>query len=136
MAFDHNWSNPEYPVAILSDPEASQYVAGSAWHCYDGDPDAMGLVYVFVPHLPSTPSHLIPLPPFRHAKFPDKEIYFTECTPVGPNDFEDSFHWVIQNLYLPSLENWAKTVCYTGCLSSSYFLSCVCKANKSMLLHC
>ena len=55
--FDHNFNNVEFPQAILSDPEAAQYVDGVAFHSYEGRPEAMG--------------------DFAR-EFPDKHVYFTE----------------------------------------------------------
>jgi len=55
--FDHNFNNVAFPRAILSDPEASSYVDGTAFHLYEGKPEAMGAFA---------------------AEFPDKPVYFTE----------------------------------------------------------
>jgi glucosylceramidase len=65
LLFDHNYnydnisSQRDYPLHILADPEAAQYVAGSAWHDYGGDVSTLDKV---------------------HSSFPDKEIYFTEAS--------------------------------------------------------
>ena len=37
MVYDHNWDDTDYPISILDDTEAKQYVSGSAFHCYAGD---------------------------------------------------------------------------------------------------
>lgn len=55
--FDHNFNNIRFPEAILSDPEAAQYVDGTAFHHYEGKAEAMAAL---------------------HGLFPDKHIYFTE----------------------------------------------------------
>lgn len=55
--WDHNWNKIEFPRAILSDPEAAQYVDGTAFHLYEGFVEAQSEL---------------------KAEFPDKEIYFTE----------------------------------------------------------
>lgn len=55
--FDHNFNNTKFPHAILSDPQAAQYVDGTAFHHYEGKVDAMGALA---------------------AEFPDKHVYFTE----------------------------------------------------------
>jgi glucosylceramidase len=60
--YDHNFNHPQFPSTILSDPEAARYVDGSAWHLYEGDPQAMSLV---------------------HERFPDKHVYFTEGSTFG-----------------------------------------------------
>lgn len=51
-----------YPRAILSDPAAAAYVDGTAFHGYEGKPDAMTAF---------------------HGEFPEKPIYFTEGSVFG-----------------------------------------------------
>lgn len=53
-------------TAILSDPEAGRYVAGSAWHGYAGGVGDMRRVYTTL-----------------HAAFPDKQLLFTELSGWG-----------------------------------------------------
>jgi glucosylceramidase len=60
--FDHNFNNPGFPATILRDPQAAQYVDGSAFHLYEGKPEAMSKL---------------------HREFPDKPIYFTEGSVYG-----------------------------------------------------
>jgi len=60
--FDHNFNNPGFPATILRDPQASQFVGGSAFHLYEGRPEAMSKL---------------------HRQFPDKPIYFTEGSVYG-----------------------------------------------------
>jgi O-glycosyl hydrolase len=55
--WDHNFNRLEFPRAILSDPQAAQYVDGTGFHHYEGSVDAMTEL---------------------HNEFPDKHIYFTE----------------------------------------------------------
>ena len=85
LLFDHNYdydeiaSERDYPIHILEDAEAAQYVAGSAWHNYRGKISTLDKV---------------------HSAFPDKDIYFTEAS-IGSwnytfagcliNDFRDIF---------------------------------------------
>lgn len=60
IAYDHNWDQAvEYTDKVLGDEQAAAYIDGSAFHCYAGDPSAMSEV---------------------HERFPDKNIYFTECS--------------------------------------------------------
>jgi glucosylceramidase len=59
LDWDHNWDMPEEPTAVLSNPEASAYVDGVAWHCYGGDITAQSQVY---------------------DRFPSKSVYLTECS--------------------------------------------------------
>jgi glucosylceramidase len=90
LVWDHNWDEPDYPLDILNDAEAKAYVAGSAWHCYAGTPDAQTLV---------------------HEAHPDKDIYFTECTGgEWDTDFASVFVWNFRNLFIGAIRHWAKTV--------------------------
>lgn len=99
LIWDHNWDEPSYPITVLSDPAASPYIAGSAWHCYSTGGSVAALAAV-------------------HAAYPDKDIYFTECTGhyeyqngQGPDDhFAGDLVWEFQNLIIGATRNWAKTV--------------------------
>lgn len=90
IVYDHNWDQTYYPKTIFADAGASQYVDGSAWHCYAGNPSAMSDV--------------------RNA-YPSKNIYFTECSggDWSPN-FADNLKWNMSNLIIGATRNWAKTV--------------------------
>ncbi|GAA0135084.1 hypothetical protein YSY43_19240 [Paenibacillus sp. YSY-4.3] len=90
VIWDHNWSDPDYPIEVLNDPEAKRYIAGSAFHGYAGKVENQAQV---------------------HDLHPDKGIYFTESSggdfaPV----FGDNLAWDVQNLIIGSTRNWAKTV--------------------------
>jgi glucosylceramidase len=108
LGYDHNWSEhpndvastpPDetsdinnYPQEILSSP-AARWVAGTAYHCYYGDPSAMTAL---------------------RREFPTKDIYFTECSGSQSSDptttFSNTLKWHARNLTLGSPRNWAKTV--------------------------
>lgn len=90
LAYDHNWDNTAYPIQVLNDPDARQYVAGTAFHGYAGDVSAQTVV--------------------RNAH-PDKEIYFTEISggDFAPN-FEDNLVWYARNLLIGGARNWGATV--------------------------
>ncbi len=55
--WDHNWNEPEFPTTILSDEKAYGYVDGTAFHLYEGKPEAQTAL---------------------KEAFPEKPIYFTE----------------------------------------------------------
>lgn len=65
LLFDHNYDydkmsdQKSYPLRIYDDPEASKYVAGSAWHNYGGSVSELSNI---------------------QAAAPDKDIYFTEAS--------------------------------------------------------
>lgn len=64
-AFDHNYNydnmpdQKSYPARIYADADASQYIAGAAYHNYGGNVDELNNI---------------------HAAYPDKELVFTEST--------------------------------------------------------
>ena len=90
LVWDHNWSEAGYPLDVLSDASARAFVAGSAWHCYGGDPSAQSTV---------------------HNAYPDKQVYFTECTGGDwMSGFSESLVWMLQNVFIGATRNWAKTV--------------------------
>jgi glucosylceramidase len=89
IIYDHNADRPDYPIAILNDPEAARYIDGSAFHLYGGTIDALSEV---------------------HTAFPEKNIYFTEQWIGAPGNFATDFTWHIENLVIGAPNNWAKTV--------------------------
>lgn len=88
LLYDHNWDRPDYPVTILNDPEAKQYVAGSAFHAYTGKVSAMSEV---------------------HAAHPDKGLYFTEISGGSwATNFGDNLKWNLSNIFIGTANNWSK----------------------------
>ncbi|MFG2041268.1 discoidin domain-containing protein [Dactylosporangium sp. NPDC048998] len=108
LGYDHNWQthpndvkntppgqDPEtdYPYRLLSGP-AARWVAGTAYHCYYGDPSAQTAL---------------------HDAFPDKGIWFTECSGShGPDDtpaqyFTDTLKWHARTITVGTTRNWAKS---------------------------
>jgi glucosylceramidase len=109
LAYDHNWTthpgdvaatppgeSPEtdYPYEILDSP-AARWVAGTAYHCYSGDPSAQSAL---------------------HDAHPDKGIWFTECSGShGPTDtpeqiFRGTLTWHARNIVIGTTRNWARSV--------------------------
>lgn len=89
MCYDHNWDVPGHPEQIYEDPEASRYVAGTAWHVYGGRHEAMSQV---------------------KERFPDKDVWFTEASggewiPAFHDAFMDQMKHVIR-----TTRNWSKSV--------------------------
>lgn len=87
LVYDHNWDKPEYPISVLSDDAASRYAAGTAWHCYGGDPAAQSAV---------------------HEKFPAKDTWETECS--GGTWQKGNLLATTARLIIASTRNWAKSV--------------------------
>ncbi|QUQ72507.1 RICIN domain-containing protein [Kutzneria sp. CA-103260] len=88
LAWDHNWDNPGYAASVLA--ATGNNTAGSAWHCYGGDPSAQSTV---------------------HQQYPSKDIFFTECSGTeSGNTFADSLLWQGRNLAVGTTRNWARSV--------------------------
>lgn len=89
FCWDHNCDRPDYPLRILMDEKAREFVAGSAWHLYGGWIDVLSSI---------------------HEAYPDKKIYFTEQW-VGRNgNFAGDLGWHAQNVLIGSCRNWASIV--------------------------
>jgi len=90
LIWDHNCDLPEYPLSILQDPKSAQYVAGTAFHLYEGNVSAMSRV---------------------HDAHPDKDIDFTEQMVIedrGGNvrPIASPFERVV----IGAVRNWSRTV--------------------------
>ncbi|MFZ0806462.1 MAG: glycoside hydrolase family 30 beta sandwich domain-containing protein [Candidatus Sulfotelmatobacter sp.] len=88
FGYEHNWDNTAYPESVLSS-SASQYVAGSSFHCYAGDPSAQSLV---------------------ETVFPAKGIWFTECSGTVGSKFAGDLVWQAEHLLIGATRNWARSV--------------------------
>jgi glucosylceramidase len=88
LDYDHNWDDPQMPLTVLADPRARQYVAGVAWHCYEGDVPAQTPV---------------------HDAYPDKDAWQTECSggDWSPK-WSDSLGWMTEKLIIGATNNWAR----------------------------
>lgn len=90
IAYDHNWDEYDYAYPIFEDEEASQYVAGTAFHCYGGSVANQSYV---------------------HLEFPHKGIWFTECSGGDwATDFADNLIWNMENLFIGSVNHYSKGV--------------------------
>jgi len=89
IVFDHNCDHPIYPIEVLSDAAANEFIDGSAFHLYAGDISAMGTV---------------------HEVFPLKNVYFTEQWTSGQGDFGGDLRWHLKNVVIGATRNWGRTV--------------------------
>jgi glucosylceramidase len=91
IIYDHNADRPDYPLSILSDPEAAQYVDGSAFHLYGGKITALTDV---------------------HNAHPDKNLYFTEQMVVerSNNNPRMNIASPVSRLFIGATRNWCRTV--------------------------
>ncbi|WP_285683627.1 discoidin domain-containing protein [Actinoplanes sp. NBRC 103695] len=108
LGYDHNWTthpgdvgstppgeDPEtdYPYQLLR-TRAAKWLAGTAYHCYSGDPSAMTAL---------------------HEAFPRKGIWFTECSGShGAGDtpeqiFRGTLTWHARNVIIGTMRNWARS---------------------------
>lgn len=87
VVYDHNCNRPDYPITILNDTIARQFVDGSAFHLYEGDISALSTV---------------------HAAHPDKKLYFTEQWTGAKGDFGEDLRWHIKNVIIGAMRNWSR----------------------------
>lgn len=90
IEWDHNWDEPQSPLAVLADPVARRYVSGVGWHCYAGNVQVQAGV---------------------HEMHPDKDAWFTECSggewaPGWPQ----TLPWMMRNVVIGSTRGWARGV--------------------------
>lgn len=89
LIFDHNPNRIDYPLRILEDRDAKQYIDGSAFHMYGGIIDALSIV---------------------HDMHPDKNIYFTERGTNVPAKLKTDLVWHVKTLIVGATRSWARTV--------------------------
>lgn len=87
IIYDHNCDRADYPISILNDAAAKQYIAGSAFHLYGGSISALSTV---------------------HTAHPDKGLYFTEQWTSSTGDFGGDLKWHVKNVLIGSMLNWSK----------------------------
>lgn len=89
IIYDHNCDRPDYPLAILNDPEAAKYVDGSAFHLYGGKIEALTTV---------------------HDAHPDKHVYFTEQWVGAPGNLPKELTFHVRELIIGATRNWSRIV--------------------------
>lgn len=90
IVYDHNCDRPDYPLTILNDPEARQYVDGSGFHLYGGEITALTKV---------------------HDAYPGKNLYFTEQMVVdGRGDSRLRIASPVARLIVGAPRNWSRNV--------------------------
>jgi len=89
IVYDHNADRIDYPLLILSDPEAAKYVDGSAFHLYGGSIDDLSKV---------------------HEAYPSKNLYFTEQWVGAPGNLESDLAWHVRTLIIGGTRNWCRNV--------------------------
>ena len=90
LGFDSDWSDAVYAVKLLDSRAAFRYLAGTAFHCYAGGPDAQLSV---------------------EEAAPAKGIYETECSAYDAYpDFGTDLVNDTRTLVIDSIRDWSKTV--------------------------
>lgn len=89
IIYDHNADRTDYPISILNDPDAKQYIDGSAFHLYGGDINDLSKV---------------------HDAHPDKKLYFTEQWIGAPGNIAGDLRWHVRNLIIGATRNWCRNV--------------------------
>lgn len=87
IIYDHNADRPDYPLAVLNDPGAAQYIDGSAFHLYGGNIDTLSSV---------------------HNAHPGKNLYFTEQWIGAPGNLKEDLVWHTKNVIIGAMRNWCK----------------------------
>ena len=88
FGYEHNWDNTDYPESVLGS-SAAQYLVGTSFHCYAGDPSAQSTV---------------------RTAFPTKDIWFTECSGITSSSFPGDLVWNAEHLLIGATRNWARSV--------------------------
>jgi glucosylceramidase len=90
LVYDHNCDRPDYPLTILADSQAQQYVEGSAFHLYGGKITALTQV---------------------HDAYPKKNVYFTEQMVVDRrHDPKLDIASPVRDLIIGAPRNWSRNV--------------------------
>ena len=91
ILFDHNCNHPDYPITILNDPAAAQFVDGSGFHLYEGEITALSQV---------------------HDAFPQKNLYFTEQMVVehSGNGAVEPVAYPVSRIIIGAMRNWSRNV--------------------------
>jgi glucosylceramidase len=100
VVYDHNCNKPEYPLTILNDPKALSFVAGSAFHLYEGDISALSTV---------------------HDAYPNKDLYFTEQYTGSKSSFESDLKWSVKNVVIGSMRNWSVNALSWGLANDEFY---------------
>ncbi len=89
IIYDHNCDDVAYPSAILKDQYARIHVAGTSFHLYAGNINALSQL---------------------HNDFPDRNVYFTEQYTDQKGDFGGDLRWHMKNVVTGAMRNWSRNV--------------------------
>ncbi|KAJ7260891.1 glycoside hydrolase [Mycena haematopus] len=86
IGYEHNWDDPTYPIDLME--AAPNAFAGVAFHCYAGDVSQQDTF---------------------HSAYPNKEIYFTECSGTLGSDWWSDIKWYMDNLFIGAITHNAQS---------------------------
>ncbi|QLE01268.1 glucan endo-1,6-beta-glucosidase [Galbibacter sp. BG1] len=94
IAYDHNFTeseDPDYPLTVLGDVQASKHTNAVAYHAYGGKPEDIARLT---------------------NAFPDSEIYFTEQSGIETDQttFKGEIDYFMKNVFAGTLRRGAKAV--------------------------
>ncbi len=89
VIYDHNADRIDYPLDVLADDDARQYIDGTAFHLYGGKVEDISKV---------------------NEVYPNKSLYFTEQWVGHPQDFGGDMAWHVRELIIGATRNWCRTV--------------------------
>ncbi|KAJ6630379.1 glycoside hydrolase superfamily [Mycena sp. CBHHK59/15] len=96
IGFEHNWSSYQYPISLMGN--FSDVFDGVAFHCYGGTVDDQDKFY---------------------QAYPNKDMYFTECTGMDGSDWWGDVQWQAENLFIGSIEHHAQTALLWNLISGA-----------------
>lgn len=90
QVYDHNPDVPSYPLSILADPVANQYVEGTAFHLYGGDSSTFTKV---------------------HDLYPRKDLFMTEQSVTqNPHSTTLDIAEPVDRVLIGATRNWSRNV--------------------------
>jgi glucosylceramidase len=89
LLYDHNPDVLSYPLSILKDPAASEYVDGTAFHLYGGDASSLSQL---------------------HDAYPQKNLYLTEQSVTEPRSGPLGIAEAVRRVMIGATRNWCRNV--------------------------
>ncbi|KAF7353903.1 Glycoside hydrolase [Mycena venus] len=86
IGFEHNWSLYQYPISLMK--SHSDVFDGVAFHCYGGK---------------------VAFQDDFFKTFPNKDLYFTECTGMDGTDWWDDVLWQTEHLFQATIQHHSQT---------------------------
>jgi glucosylceramidase len=89
FCYDHNCDYKDYPLAVLRNEKARGFIAGVAWHLYEGKIEVLSEVA---------------------RKYPGKKVYFTEQWVEANGDFARDLVWHVENVLIGASRHGARAI--------------------------